>query len=79
VLASIRKPFNLLIGSANAAMSVADARAAGVRRISVGGALARAAATGFVNAAREIAQHGTFRYGENLAGREEMQGFLKPS
>ena len=33
---------------------------AGVRRISVGGALARAAWTGFLQSAREIAEHGTF-------------------
>jgi 2-methylisocitrate lyase-like PEP mutase family enzyme len=32
----------------------------GVRRISVGGSLARAAWTGFLGAAREIAEHGTF-------------------
>jgi hypothetical protein len=31
-----------------------------VRRISVGGALARAAWGGFLRAAREIAEHGTF-------------------
>ena len=32
----------------------------GVRRISVGGALARAAWSGFLEAARKIAEHGTF-------------------
>ncbi|MCP5153002.1 MAG: isocitrate lyase/phosphoenolpyruvate mutase family protein [Ectothiorhodospiraceae bacterium] len=68
VLAEITKPFNLLIGSGNAQLTVADARAAGVRRISVGGALARAAASGFLAAAREIAELGTFRYGASLLG-----------
>ena len=33
----------------------------GVRRISVGGALARAAWTGFLQAAHDIAQRGTFK------------------
>jgi len=79
VLASISKPFNLLIGSGNAQMTVADAREAGAKRISVGGALARAAATGLLNAAREIAQHGTFTYGADLIGGKEMQVFLKSS
>ena len=79
VLSSISKPFNLLISSGNAAMSVADAREAGVRRISVGGALARAAATGFLNAAREIAEHGTFAYAENLVGGKGLQAFLSRS
>jgi 2-methylisocitrate lyase-like PEP mutase family enzyme len=52
------KPFNLLLGSPG--MSVAEAADLGVRRISVGGALARAAWGGFMRAAREIAEKGTF-------------------
>jgi 2-methylisocitrate lyase-like PEP mutase family enzyme len=52
------KPFNLLLGSPG--MSVAEAAELGVRRISVGGALARAAWGGFMRAAREIAEKGTF-------------------
>ncbi|HVS29948.1 MAG TPA: isocitrate lyase/phosphoenolpyruvate mutase family protein, partial [Thermoanaerobaculia bacterium] len=52
------KPVNVLVGSDFA--TVADLAGAGVRRISVGGALARAAWTGFLEAAREIAARGTF-------------------
>jgi 2-methylisocitrate lyase-like PEP mutase family enzyme len=52
------KPVNVLVGSAS--FSVAELAAAGVRRISVGGALARTAWTGFIGAATEIADHGTF-------------------
>ena len=52
------KPVNVLVGSDFA--TVADLAALGVRRISVGGALARAAWTGFLGAATEIARHGTF-------------------
>jgi 2-methylisocitrate lyase-like PEP mutase family enzyme len=51
-------PVNVLAGSGFA--TVAELTQAGVRRISVGGALARAAWTGFLQAAKEIAQHGTF-------------------
>ena len=40
--------------------TVAELAAMGVRRISVGGALARSAWTGFLDAAREIAERGTF-------------------
>ncbi|MBY0496523.1 MAG: isocitrate lyase/phosphoenolpyruvate mutase family protein [Cyanobacteria bacterium] len=53
------KPVNVLVGADFA--TVADLAALGVRRISVGGALARAAWTGFLRAATEIAQHGTFK------------------
>jgi 2-methylisocitrate lyase-like PEP mutase family enzyme len=51
-------PVNVLIGAEGT--SVADLAAMGVRRISVGGALARAAWGGFLEAAREIAERGTF-------------------
>ena len=52
------RPVNVLVGGSFT--TVAELRAIGVRRISVGGALARAAWTGFLQAAREIAQQGTF-------------------
>lgn len=78
VLASVSRPYNLLISSGNAQLTVADARAAGVRRISVGGALARTAASAFLDAAIEIANDGTFRYGARLAGGPDLRHFLKP-
>jgi len=53
------KPVNVLMGSDFA--TVATLAELGVRRISVGGALARAAWTGFLQAAREITEHGTFQ------------------
>ena len=52
------KPVNVLVGSDFA--TVAELADMGVRRISVGGALARAAWTGFLTAAGEIAERGTF-------------------
>jgi methylisocitrate lyase len=52
------RPVNVLVGAEGA--SVAELAAMGVRRISVGGALARAAWGGFFEAAREIAEQGTF-------------------
>ena len=63
------KPFNLLIGSSG--LSVAEAADLGVRRISVGGSLARAAWGGFMRAAREIAEKGTFtELGNGYSGGE---------
>ena len=58
VAAAARKPVNLL---ANAPfITVAEAASLGVRRISVGGTLARTAWAGFLAAAQEIASEGTF-------------------
>ncbi|MGH7498917.1 MAG: isocitrate lyase/PEP mutase family protein [Gemmatimonadales bacterium] len=52
------RPVNVLMGSDFA--TVSELAKMGVRRISVGGALARAAWTGFLEAAKEIAGKGTF-------------------
>jgi 2-methylisocitrate lyase-like PEP mutase family enzyme len=52
------KPVNVLVGGEFTTVSALAE--IGVRRISVGGALARAAWTGFLQAAREIATDGTF-------------------
>ncbi len=52
------KPVNVLVGGGFT--TVEALTALGVRRISVGGALARAAWTGLLDAAREIAEQGTF-------------------
>jgi 2-methylisocitrate lyase-like PEP mutase family enzyme len=58
VAAVAPKPVNVLVGSDF--VTVAELSQAGVRRISVGGALARAAWSGFLQAAKEIAEEGTF-------------------
>jgi methylisocitrate lyase len=52
------KPVNLLIGASG--LSLKEAGDLGVRRISVGGSLARSAWGGFMKAAREMAEQGTF-------------------
>jgi 2-methylisocitrate lyase-like PEP mutase family enzyme len=52
------KPVNLLIGASG--LSLAEATDLGVRRISVGGSLARSAWAGFMKAAKEMAEQGTF-------------------
>jgi 2-methylisocitrate lyase-like PEP mutase family enzyme len=63
------KPVNLLIGAPG--FSVADAAELGVRRISVGGSLARAAWGGLMRASREIAEKGTFtELGSGYSGGE---------
>ena len=63
------KPVNLLIGASG--LSVAEAAELGVRRISVGGSLARTAWAGFMRAAREIAEQGTFtELGQGYSGGE---------
>ena len=65
------KPVNLL---ANAPfITVAEAEQLGVRRISVGGTLARTAWAGFLSAAQEMAEHGTFGAFQDLP---DVEGLL---
>jgi 2-methylisocitrate lyase-like PEP mutase family enzyme len=66
------KPVNLLINSPF--ITVAEAAALGVRRISVGGTLARTAWAGFLQAAREIADRGTFSAFHDLPDVDRMLG-----
>ena len=64
------KPVNVLIGWPTD-LTVQDLAALGVRRISVGGALARAAWGGFMRAAKEMAEAGSFAgFGEAASGAE---------
>ncbi len=69
VAAVAPKPFNLLIGTAGV-MSLQDAAALGVRRVSVGGALARSAWGGFIRATKRIAEEGSFEgFSEAASGQ----------
>jgi 2-methylisocitrate lyase-like PEP mutase family enzyme len=64
------KPVNVLIGWPSD-LTVADLAALGVRRVSVGGALARAAWGGFVEVAKDIAGRGHFEtLAKGMPGRE---------
>ena len=69
------KPFNLLLGYPSE-LTVADAAAMGVRRISVGAALARSAWGGFMRASRLIAEQGSFGGFADAASGRELDGFF---
>jgi 2-methylisocitrate lyase-like PEP mutase family enzyme len=71
------KPVNVLVGGDY--LTVAQLTDLGVRRISVGGALARAAWTGFLIAAKEIASQGTFTGIGRGISVPEMNGLFDAS
>jgi 2-methylisocitrate lyase-like PEP mutase family enzyme len=63
------KPFNVVVGSPG--WTVAELADIGVRRISLGGALARSAWGGFMRASKEIVENGAFsELGNSYAGTE---------
>jgi 2-methylisocitrate lyase-like PEP mutase family enzyme len=69
------KPFNLLVVR-DIGLRVGDIAALGVRRISVGGALALAAWTGFMRAAQSLKSDGSFAGLAELAPYSDINDFL---
>ena len=70
------KPFNLLVGFPTD-LTLRDIEALGVRRISVGGALARSAWGGFMRAAQAIAGEGRFDAFAQAASGAELNGIFR--
>jgi len=68
-------PVNLLMSSASG-LTVKDLAAIGVRRISVGGTLARVAMHAFIKSAREIAQEGMFDSFAGVISNAELNKFF---
>lgn len=79
VCASVTKPVNVVMGLKGATYSVGELAAAGVRRISVGGAFARAALGAFVRAALEVRDHGTFGFAAEAIPYAEVRTYMDPS
>ena len=69
------KPFNLLMGSTSE-LTMQEIGALGVRRVSVGGALARSAWGGFMRAAKVLAEQGKFDGFANAASGQELNAFF---
>jgi 2-methylisocitrate lyase-like PEP mutase family enzyme len=77
VCAAVGKPVNVVMGLAGASFLVDDLAAAGVRRISLGSALARVALGAFLQAAREVKERGTFSFAESAASFAELDPFMQ--
>jgi 2-methylisocitrate lyase-like PEP mutase family enzyme len=75
VAAVAPRPVNALIGWPSE-LTVADIAATGVRRISVGGALARCAWGGFMHAARQLAEQGSFAGFEGAASGADLNSLF---
>jgi 2-methylisocitrate lyase-like PEP mutase family enzyme len=77
VCASLSKPFNFMAGIKGKSFSVAELEAAGVKRVSLATSLWRAAMSGFMEAAREVKDKGTFGYVERSPPTPEIGRFMK--
>lgn len=72
VVSSVDRPVNVVMGLRGVQLSVDDLSALGVRRISVGSALARTALGAFLRGAREMQEHGTFNFAKEAANPREI-------
>ncbi|WP_454901889.1 isocitrate lyase/PEP mutase family protein [Variovorax gossypii] len=77
VAAVAPKPVNLLVGGTSE-LSMVDISELGVRRVSVGGGMARAAWGGFMRAARTLADEGRFDGFADAAAGSELDAFFRP-
>jgi 2-methylisocitrate lyase-like PEP mutase family enzyme len=77
VVATLRKPFNLVMGFADPTLTVDQLSAAGVKRISVGGAMSRFALAAFLQSAREMKDKGSFSFVTKMAPIKELRDGFK--
>ena len=72
VVSALRKPFNLVMGFADPTLTLDQLSTAGVKRISVGGAMSRVALAAFLRCAREMKDKGSFTYVREMAPIKDL-------
>jgi len=76
VVRAVDRPVNVVMGLKGVQLSLAELSALGVKRVSVGSALSRAALGAFLRAAREMREHGTFTFAAQAASSKEISDFF---
>jgi 2-methylisocitrate lyase-like PEP mutase family enzyme len=77
VVSSVDRPVNVVMGLQGVQLSLAALSNIGVKRISVGSALSRAALGAFLRAAREMREHGTFDFANDAVSYQEISAMFK--
>jgi 2-methylisocitrate lyase-like PEP mutase family enzyme len=72
VIGAVDRPVNVVMGLKGAQLSRAELAAMGVKRISIGSALSRAALGAFLRAATEMRDHGTFTFAADAVSYQEL-------
>ena len=78
VVRSVDRPVNVVMGLRGVQIGLAELSAMGVKRISVGSSLCRAALGAFLRAGREMREHGTFTYAGEAASPKEITAIFTP-
>jgi len=76
VVRSLDRPLNVVMGLVGVQLSAADLSELGVKRISVGSSLARAALGAFVRAAKELSATGTFSYADSALSSKDANAYF---
>jgi 2-methylisocitrate lyase-like PEP mutase family enzyme len=77
IAGSLDRPVNAVMGLQDARLSLATLSEIGVRRVSVGSALCRAALGAFLRAAQEMRDHGTFDFSDQAVGSRDISSIFK--
>jgi 2-methylisocitrate lyase-like PEP mutase family enzyme len=72
VVKAVDRPVNVVMGLGGARFSLGELAALGVKRVSVGSALARASFGALIDAAREMREHGTFAFADRAVAYREL-------
>ena len=76
VVTSVDRPVNVLMGMAGSPITLPDLSAIGVKRVSVGSALARAALGAFLRASQEMRSSGTFVFAAEAVTYQDIQAMF---
>ena len=79
VASSVTKPLNVVMSAADPALTAAQLAKAGVKRISVGGALSRLALASFLRAAHEMKEQGRFTWIADTVSAKELKRLFDAS
>lgn len=77
VVSSVDRPLNVLMGVPGLVFSLAELSELGVKRVSVGSALSRAALGAFLRAAQEMHEHGTFTFADKAVSYGEISAMME--
>jgi 2-methylisocitrate lyase-like PEP mutase family enzyme len=76
VVSALKKPFNLVMGFADPSLTLDQLSAAGVKRVSVGGALSRVALAAFLKCVHEMKDHGGFGYVREMVPIKDLKAMF---
>ena len=76
VVSSLDRPVNVVMGLQGVQLSLATLSEIGVKRVSVGSALSRAALGAFLRAAEEMRQNGTFTFAEQAVSYRDISAMF---